>query len=409
MPKDEPEMNCFSGRGIRAPALALLAMICIAACSAAASEAGAAEPSSDLIYDIEFVVTPIRNRHGAWVEMNLRQRDRLLLEFNMHAPAERISDIEGAGEIEIKDGRLHWTPPESGGQLRWFAMIHNRRGQTYDAFIDRNWALFRAEDVIPAARTRTLKGANSSTSIRFVLPDDWTSVTQYAGDNDTYLVANPERRFDRPTGWILLGKLGVRTEVIAGIRIKIAAPINHGARRMDMLALLQWNLPEIIRVLPTFPDRLTIVSAAEPMWRGALSAPMSVYIHADRPLLSENATSTLLHETVHVGLGKRATDGADWIVEGLAEYYSLQALRRSGTISEKRFTAALNMQKDWSKEATSLCNGSSSGANTAFAVTLLARSDGPITMENMQQAVSDLLGSIPAYLAISNLPGCSPA
>lgn len=169
------------------------------------------------------------------------------------------------------------------------------------------------------------------------------------------------------------------------------------------------------------------------MWRGGLSAPTSVYIHADRPLLSENATSTLLHETMHVGLGKRAAAGADWIVEGLAEYYTLQALRRSGTISERRFTTALGMQEEWSKEVTSLCNGNSSGANTAFAVTLLTRLDeeiqeatdghqslddvlrvlaksaGPITLQGMQQAVSDLTGNIPTLLIGDNLPGCDPA
>ena len=71
------------------------------------------------------------------------------------------------------------------------------------------------------------------------------------------------------------------------------------------------------------------------MWRGALSAPQSLYVHAERPLLSGNATSTLLHEIVHIGLGLADERGADWIVEGLAEYYSLEVLRRSGTISEE--------------------------------------------------------------------------
>jgi hypothetical protein len=201
---------------------------------------------------------------------------------------------------------------------------------------------------------------------------------------------------------------------------------------MDMLALLQWNLPELTRVLPSFPERLTVVSAGDPMWRGGLSAPMSVFLHADRPLLSENATSTLLHESVHVGLGKRAAAGADWIVEGLAEYYSLQALRRSGTISEKRFLSSMKMQKQWGEKATSLCNGNSSGANTAFAVTLLAqldrriqdetdgqkslddvtgtlaKSNGPITIQTLQQAVDKSMGSIPSLITEKNLPGCGP-
>src|SRR5690606_21947056 len=134
-----------------------------------------------------------------------------------------------------------------------------------------------------------------------------------------------------PTGWIVLGHLGVRYDTISGIRTKVAGPVNQGVRRMDMLALLRWTLPELLRILPDFPHRLTIVSAGDPMWRGALSAPQSLYLHAERPLISENGTSTLLHEVVHVGLGVGAGHGADWVVEGLAEYYSLEMLRRSGT------------------------------------------------------------------------------
>ena len=42
--------------------------------------------------------------------------------------------------------------------------------------------------------------------------------------------------------------------------------------------------------------RLLIVSAGDPMWRGGLSGPSSMFLHSDRPLISENRTSTLLHE-----------------------------------------------------------------------------------------------------------------
>ena len=39
----------------------------------------------------------------------------------------------------------------------------------------------------------------------------------------------------------------------------------------------------------------------------------------------------LLHEVMHAMLGIHATSGDDWIVEGLAEFYSLELLRLSGT------------------------------------------------------------------------------
>ena len=131
---------------------------------------------------------------------------------------------------------------------------------------------------------------------------------------------------------------------------------------MDILAFLAWNLPEAARLFPSFPSRLTVVSANEPMWRGGLSAPSSLFIQASLPLLSENGTSTLLHELMHIGIGNSAGHNADWIVEGMAEYYSLKLLYRSGTISKRRFEKSLAALEKWGREAADLCVGKASGA-----------------------------------------------
>jgi hypothetical protein len=226
------------------------------------------------------------------------------------------------------------------------------------------------------------------------------------------------------------GRLGVRRETIAGIRVAVAGPTGHSLRRMDILALLNWNLPELVRILPEPPQRLTIISAADPMWRGGLSAPHSLYLHADRPLISENATSTLLHEVMHSTLRLTAKDGYDWVVEGVAEFYSLELLRRSGTISESRFAAALADQKSWSESADKLCRHASKAETTALAVITMAalnaeireRSGGSASLDDLVRALSqsedaidlDLLQSIAAKLQgdksdvldIDRLPGC---
>ena len=52
-----------------------------------------------------------------------------------------------------------------------------------------------------------------------------------------------------------------------------------------------------------------VVGAADPMWRGGLSASNSLFLHADRPLISENGTSTLVHELTHVITRVRGADG----------------------------------------------------------------------------------------------------
>jgi hypothetical protein len=344
----------------------------------------------------------------------------------------RISDIRGAGDLQVKENTVVWHPGVKGGSIQWFAQLrHERRGGGFDALIEADWALFRAEDIIPRAMTRALKGSVSETWLRFELPIGWSSVTPYFGREHRYRVDNPRRKFDLPGGWIALGKVGVRFDTIAETRTKIAAPEGHGVRRMDMLALLQWTLPEMRRVLPNFPDRLTIVSAADPMWRGGLSGPQSLYIHADRPLISENSTSTLLHEVFHVGFAGVAAQDVDWIIEGLAEYYSLQFLARSGTINQERLEHALETQNKWGAGIEYLCAPRSTGSVTAKSVSIfaaldaeirkatdnrsslddvtrvLADNDERITLAVLRDIAAKVIGKNSDALAATQLPGCA--
>ena len=395
------------------------------------SESAETDQGSNRSYQLEYIVTPDAAAGGAWVEMKLSQSSHLLREVNMRAPAEKISAPGGDGEISLADERLIWSPPPGGGSLRWFALIdHHRDGGSFDAHITADWAIFRAEDVIPQAATRALRDATSETTLSFNLPAGWSSQTEYFGRNHSYRISNPKRRFDRPAGWIILGDIGVRYDRIAGLRVNVAAPTNQGMRRNDILALLNWTLPEVLRIVPDFPKRLTIVGAGDPMWRGGLSGPQSLFIHADRPLISENGTSTLLHEIMHIALGSSADEGMDWIIEGLAEYYSLAILHRSGTISDRRFAAAIRKQAEWGSSVIKLCGSTSSGAITARAVTILSDLDREIrSMSNGRKSLDDVmavlaasedaisLGDLAAIvrqfagadadaLKASNLPGC---
>ena len=66
---------------------------------------------------------------------------------------------------------------------------------------------------------------------------------------------------------------------------------------------------------------------------------------------------------MHSVLRTSATTGYDWIVEGIAEYYTLELLRRSGSISETRFVRAIESQQEWAESTDTLCQRSSQGAN----------------------------------------------
>jgi predicted metalloprotease with PDZ domain len=144
---------------------------------------------------------------------------------------------------------------------------------------------------------------------------------------------------------------------------------------MDVLAMLKWNLPRIRKVTPDMPDRLLVVSADDPMWRGGLSGPRSLFLHTDRPMISENGTSTLVHEMMHVANRLEAQQGADWIVEGLAEYYSLKIMWRSGTISDQRYERAFRSLERRGQEADRLDVDISRGPVTARAVGIMRKLD----------------------------------
>jgi hypothetical protein len=365
------------------------------------------------------------------VEMSVEQSRGQLRQVSFEYDAARTYDIEADAGLILTQDSVLWNPGTQGGTLRWRRKVSHQRGDGgYDALLATDWGVFRAEDIIPRARTRTLKGSSSETTIAFSLPANWSAISEYSTLQHRIDVIKPDRRFDQPSGWIAMGNLGVRRETIAGTRIAVVAPEGQSVRRMDMLALLNWILPELNSVLPNSIPRLTIIGAGDPMWRGGLSAPSSIFIHADRPLISENATSTLVHEVFHVALGATAASGYDWIIEGLAEYYSLELLLRGGAITARRYERALEKQSAWATEATSLCGGRSSGPITALAVVTfraldselrkksggdlsldhvvatIANDKSRVSLQQLRAVVDDILQDSSETLDGGNLPGC---
>jgi hypothetical protein len=171
-------------------------------------------------------------------------------------------------------------------------------------------------------------------------------------------------------------------EKVAGTRLAIAAPVGHGLRRLDILALLRWTLPELREIIGEPPPRLLVVGAEDPMWRGGLSGPASIFIHADRPFLTPDTTSPLLHELLHTVLPRGGSPKDDWIVEGLAERYGLELLVRSKTISRSRHKRALAKLAREGRGAGSLTAGEAKGHVTARAVGVLGALDRKINEES---------------------------
>lgn len=416
-------MNCISGSTL---------LICLLGCTACGVPASETESdTANLQYDVHYTITPDPANATVAVTLELTQSRGQLKELSFAIAKNGPSEISADGEVDFRDGNFYWRPNRTGGILRWQIHIaHRRTSGGYDAWLQGDWGIFRAEDIIPRARTRTLKGARSETTMTFELPADWSAVSEYSTINSRIKIDIAERRFDQPRGWIAVGHLGIRRETIAGTRIAVVGPEGESVRRMDMLALLNWTLPELSLLLPESIPRLTIFSAGDPMWRGGLSAPASIFIHANRPLISENATSTLIHEVMHVGLQLKTKESFDWISEGLAEYYSLELLRRGGAITARRHSKALVQLSAWADAAKSLCKSMSTGATTALAVTvfrdlnkeILSATDGELSLDDLVARIAgsesdidlDALGEIASVLLsrpsdvlhIDKLPGC---
>ncbi|MSR09083.1 MAG: hypothetical protein EXR82_06070 [Gammaproteobacteria bacterium] len=296
----------------------------------------------------------------------------------------RLQKATGDGEITLRQGQLRWAPPATGGTLRYqVPLSHRRQGKTApgnDAWVGAKFAVFRGEDAFPIRAWRRTKDSGLTGELIVRRPDQWSLITPYLPDALGRLtIRNPGQRMARPVGWITAGDLGTRRDTIADIEIIVTAPRGERMERVAMLGLLRWTLPQLVQQLATAESRpryISVVAAGPPLWLGALSAPNSIFVHSDRPLISENGTSTIVHEMVHVLLADLDTPREqDWIDEGLAEYLSLRALRDSGTISALRYEATIAEFRRWGGAVTSLRTPSSTGPVTARAVTVFADLD----------------------------------
>lgn len=373
---------------------ALGVLLCAAPCLPGLTLAAESNRSYGLDYQASF--QPDTGYAHARISVRQKAPRLTLLDFN--APSPQYSEFSGDGAIERDGRRVLWKVPAEGGEIRYRVRVKSQRSGEADARMTDEWAVMRLDDLFPPARSRSRRGASSQASLTLDGPEGWSFETPYGPIDGAVDFDTAGRRLDRPLGWLAAGELGIRRSTIAGRRIAIAGPRDQGFRRMDLLAFLHWTLPDLVAVAPSVPDRVLIVGAGRDMWRGGLSGPGSLYLHPDRPLLSGNATSPVLHELIHVAMTRPPADGDDWIVEGVAEYYSLVTLLRSGGISGARFEDTLDWHRDWAEDDGGRLAHPSTGPNTARAVLLfrdlhleLAAAGGrldPVVTELLQGSVS---------------------
>jgi hypothetical protein len=342
-----------------------------------ASSIAATESNTALEYKLHYQVTFEPERDGAAVLISV-DKGELLKRIQFSNKHNIYSDIRGTGKLTLKDKRVTWELPTGKARLSYFVKLTNERTPgKYDARVTKDWALFRGDNLIPAIHTFEAAGAYAAATLEFILPESWGSVETGwpRKKGNTFIIDNPERRFDRPIGWMIAGDIGSRRASISKTAIAVSGPKGENFRRMDALVFFNFVWPEVAKAFKHTPEKLLVVGAADPMWRGGLSASNSLFLHSDRPLVSENGTSPLLHELTHMvtrisGLETDTTND-DWIAEGLAEFYSFELLYRANGMTKARRNKIVDGLAKWGTDVEHLRKTKSTGPVTARAVVLL--------------------------------------
>jgi predicted metalloprotease with PDZ domain len=339
------------------------------------------------VFDVDYRIGLAAGRDDALVTIRLGDGARWVRRLNFRIDPARHTGLKADGDLQVEADRAIWIPPKEGGTLTLHSKItHQRAKGDYDALINRDWAIFRGDDVIPAASARLVKRATSRARLRFDLPTGWGVTTGWPKSPDgVFTIANPQRKFDRPVGWMIAGHIGIRLDRIGVTELVVAAPDGHDVRRLEILTFLNFVWPEMEHAFGKAPRKLLIVAADDPMWRGGLSSPNSLFMHSTRPIISGNGTSPLLHELTHMITRVRGQANDDWIAEGLAEYYSIELLRRAGGMSDARYERERAWLKRWSRDVTNLRVRNSKGRTTARAVLLFQELDAEIRERSDEQ------------------------
>jgi hypothetical protein len=372
-----------------------LRVYCVLALLVAPGALAAAQAAPDpaKVYQITYAATLDPKSGLAHATLTLKQPRRLVRGIELVMPGDRYRNIRPTSRIEVNGDIVTWRPLKEGGELKFdFVIDHKRPNGVQDARIEDTWALLKLDSLFPRASARVVKGATSQATLQLAAPKGWAIETPYGrGAGRVLDVSNPHRLFDRPLGWLLAGKLGVRRDNVGERVIRVASPLGTQPRANDVLAFVRWTLPSLLKIFPDFPPLLLIVSGADDMWRGGLSGAGSLYLHSSRPLISGNRTSPMLHELFHVASGLHGKGGSDWIIEGLAEFYSIELLQRAGGISEQRYQRSLETVARWSANTQCVATDRSQGKQTARAVVVMRKLDAEIRAASRGKASLDTL------------------
>ncbi|MCI0996475.1 hypothetical protein HNO91_11565 [Pseudomonas corrugata] len=348
--------------------------------------------------DLDYHVHLLPQSDQAEVRLTLARGSAVRsLDFDL-GDGSRYSDFKADGQWQLTPGKAArglWRPSADKASLTYRVRIsHGRKNGTFETRMTPAWALLRGDDLVPSARLDQQDGVELVARLDVELPAGWKSIeTPWPRiGKQRFRIDNPARLFDRPTGWMLAGKLGSRRTRLGETEVTVASPQGQGMRRMDVLTLLTFVWPQVQALIPRHPTKLLIIGAQDPLWRGAQAGRESIYLHSRSPLVSERGTSPLLRELVQTLARVHDRERSDWIGEGLAEYYAIELLRRAGGMSDERYQTLNERLVRDSQGVTTLRGEQVSPAMIAKAVLLLQELDREIRLKTRnKRSLDDVL------------------
>lgn len=274
-------------------------------------------------------------------------------------PEHRFDNLAASGNfVQTGPEEWTWTPGAIDGEVRYQAPLFKQRGgKGYDSYHGGSWILLRTSDLFPRKTYVTRRPLRGLTRVRFQLPAGWEAVSAMQPIGPNYFQARP--RFGdltKPYGWLLIGELAVHRFTIADVAVTIATPRAAQFDPATFAPLLRRSLRRLQHIIGRLPPELTVVIGSDPMWRGGISGEHSLYLNQELAVISKDYTSTIIHELFHVVQGfRKSSTQADWIVEGLAEYYSLRILRDLKIITRNQFRRGIRtfeQQGQWNVDLT---------------------------------------------------------
>ncbi|MDZ3993463.1 hypothetical protein [Pseudomonas sp. Teo4] len=302
------------------------------------------------------------------------------------------SGFQADGQWQQQGERGVWHPAAGKTSLSYRVQLDQTlRSGVHSSRMTPHWALFLGDQLVPPARLDQQDGTELVARLAFDLPAGWKSVeTAWPRiGKDKFRIDNVSRLFDRPTGWMLAGNLGSRRARLGDTEVTVAAPVGQGMRRMDNLTLLTFVWPQLQAVFPRNPPKLLLVGARDGMWRGAMAAHGSLYLHSARPMVGENGSSPLLRELVQLFAQIHGHEDSDWVGESLTDYYASELLRRAGGVSDDRYQAWQARLHKQAAKVTHLAGEHASPAQVARGVLLLQALDKEVRLHTQAKRSLD--------------------